>query len=153
DPAKPNFHRDNVNEGLQIDVNNPAGANQMVITFGLILAANDWWWAFDNLFVSAGIAPPLVTAQPPPIVTATEGQSATLAVTATGAGPITYQWLKGGQPIPNATSAQLVISPVALSDVGVYRVRLSNAGGTVQSTESQLNVLPLASGSVTRDLV
>ncbi|HXJ71208.1 MAG TPA: LamG-like jellyroll fold domain-containing protein, partial [Candidatus Dormibacteraeota bacterium] len=73
--------------------------------------------------------------------------------TATGPGPITYQWLKGGNPIPNATSPQLVISPVTLGDSGTYRVRVTNPGGTVQSSESQLVVLPALTGSVTNDLV
>jgi hypothetical protein len=36
DTAKPNYHTDNDNESVNIKVNNPAGASQMVVTFGLI---------------------------------------------------------------------------------------------------------------------
>src|SRR6185436_15369131 len=153
DTAKPNYHTDNDNESVNIQVNNPAGASQMVVTFGLILAENDWFWAFDNLIINAGVAPPLLTSAPPPIVTATEGQGVTLSVVATGPPPLTYQWVKGGNPIPGATSPTLVISPVKLSDAGVYRVRVTNPGGTTQSGESQLVVIPGATGSVTNELV
>jgi len=32
-------------------LNNPAGAQEMVITFGMLDAGNDWWWAIDNVKV------------------------------------------------------------------------------------------------------
>jgi hypothetical protein len=40
------------NETLTIDLNNPAGAQSAVITFGLTHAGNDWWWAVDNIVVT-----------------------------------------------------------------------------------------------------
>jgi hypothetical protein len=61
--------------------------------------------------------------------------------------------VKGGNPIPGATSPTLVISPVKLSDAGTYRIRVTNPGGTTQSGESQLVVIPGATGSVTNELV
>ncbi len=41
-------------EHVTIPLDNPAGASTMQIAFFLGEAGNDWWWAFDNLVVSAG---------------------------------------------------------------------------------------------------
>ena len=38
-----------INETLEIPINNPAGAAEMIISFGVIDAQNDWWWAIDNI--------------------------------------------------------------------------------------------------------
>ena len=38
-----------INETLEIPIDNPAGAAEMVISFGVIEAQNDWWWAIDNI--------------------------------------------------------------------------------------------------------
>jgi hypothetical protein len=42
---------DAVNETVTLDLNNPDGAHDMVITFGMLNAGNDWWWAIDNIEV------------------------------------------------------------------------------------------------------
>ena len=38
-----------INETLEIPIDNPGGAAEMVISFGVIDAQNDWWWAIDNI--------------------------------------------------------------------------------------------------------
>ena len=38
-----------INETLEIPIDNPAGATEMTISFGVIDAQNDWWWAIDNI--------------------------------------------------------------------------------------------------------
>ena len=38
-----------INETLEIPIDNPANAVEMVISFGVIDAQNDWWWAIDNI--------------------------------------------------------------------------------------------------------
>ena len=38
-----------INETLEIPIDNPANAAEMVISFGVIEAQNDWWWAIDNI--------------------------------------------------------------------------------------------------------
>ena len=40
---------DQINETLEIPIDNPANAAEMVISFGVIEAQNDWWWAIDNI--------------------------------------------------------------------------------------------------------
>jgi hypothetical protein len=42
---------DATNETVAVDLNNPSGAGEMVITFGMLDAGNDWWWAIDNVEV------------------------------------------------------------------------------------------------------
>lgn len=48
----PNFHNDAPNETISVPLNNPAGASQMVVTFGMLDAGNDWWWAIDNIVIT-----------------------------------------------------------------------------------------------------
>ena len=38
-----------INETLEIPIDNPADAAEMIISFGIINARNDWWWAIDNI--------------------------------------------------------------------------------------------------------
>ena len=38
-----------INETLEIPIDNPANAAEMIISFGVIDAQNDWWWAIDNI--------------------------------------------------------------------------------------------------------
>jgi len=52
DEASENFHPYATNETVIVNLNNPAGARRLVLTFGLFDAGNDWWWAIDNLEVS-----------------------------------------------------------------------------------------------------
>lgn len=52
DPNDPNFHDDFPNEDVSVLINNPAGVSEMVITFGMLDATNDWWWAIDNIGVA-----------------------------------------------------------------------------------------------------
>lgn len=54
----PNYHPDAVNESVVVELKNPGGAQKLKVKFGLVLGANDWWWAFDNMAVGV---PPLVT--------------------------------------------------------------------------------------------
>jgi hypothetical protein len=51
--GNPNYHPDATNETVVLPIDAPAGAKTMVITFGLFDAGNDWWWAIDNIEVTA----------------------------------------------------------------------------------------------------
>lgn len=60
------FKPDATNERVTIPVSPPAGATEMTVSFGLLDARNDWWWAIDNVLVTgacridlAGPADPL----------------------------------------------------------------------------------------------
>lgn len=90
--------------------------------------------------------PPSIEQQP--ISTETAPQSnAVFSVTATGQAPLYYQWLFNGVPLVNnlrvsgATTASLTISNAQFTDTGTYRVVVSNAFGSVISTEATLTVV------------
>ncbi|MBW7992102.1 MAG: S8 family peptidase [Planctomycetes bacterium] len=52
DEASANYKPYATNETVTIDLQNPAGAESVVLTFGLFDAGNDWWWAIDNVEIS-----------------------------------------------------------------------------------------------------
>ncbi len=86
-------------------------------------------------------------APPPPEITTApvnrsvgEGTNVVLNVTATGAGPLTYQWAKGGVPIVGATSASFTLHNVQPSDAGNFTVTVTNEGGSVTSGPAALTV-------------
>ena len=54
DPSSPNYKDDaSTDEEISLEVDNPDGAKTMQITFGMFDAGNDWWWAIDNISVTA----------------------------------------------------------------------------------------------------
>ncbi|MHC4327632.1 MAG: LamG domain-containing protein, partial [Planctomycetota bacterium] len=57
DSASANFKPDSTNETVVVNLQNPAGAKSIVLTFGLFDAGNDWWWAIDNVEVSGFALP------------------------------------------------------------------------------------------------
>ena len=90
---------------------------------------------------------PTITSQPtnlflPP------GTTAAFHVTATGSAPLGYQWQKEGVNLANvgrvsgATSPDLIITSIQASDVGNYRVVVTNTVGAVTSVWARLD-LPL----------
>jgi len=52
DGASPDFKETATNEHVLFSLNNPEGASEVVIQFGMINARNDWWWAIDNIQVN-----------------------------------------------------------------------------------------------------
>ncbi len=86
----------------------------------------------------------------PVSVTVEVGQTATFSVTATGTGPLMYQWYENGMPISGANSSSYTTPATALSDSGsVFTVTVSNQEGTVKSMGATLTVLlPVAKSLV-----
>ncbi len=51
------FKPDSQNEAVSISLAGaPAGATAVRFEFGLVLAANDWWWAVDNIAVNGDVS-------------------------------------------------------------------------------------------------
>ncbi|MBL0145605.1 MAG: M36 family metallopeptidase [Chitinophagaceae bacterium] len=104
---------------------------------------------------------PLVATQPSPI-TVCSGSAATFSITATGAGPLTYQWqvaasatgpwanITAGAPYSGETTATLTINPAsALLNNNWYRCTVGGlcapvAGSTSQPAKLSVNPLPTA---------
>ncbi|MBK8476199.1 MAG: hypothetical protein IPL39_07740 [Opitutaceae bacterium] len=92
-------------------------------------------------------APVIATQNHPSSRSFSLGQTATLDVIATGTGPLSYQWYRGGAPVAGATTATLSLSPLIPADAGLYDVVVSGVDD-VLSRPAVLGVLP-ASGERT----
>ncbi|MBT5926041.1 MAG: hypothetical protein HOH33_05435, partial [Verrucomicrobia bacterium] len=141
DSASPFYHDHSQNETVLLDLNNPAGASDVVFKFGLFDAGNDWWWAIDNLVVNAGVKPPVLVTSPVGSE-ADEGADASFTVTVDGTGPYTYEWFFNGDSVStsqsNDSSDTLTITGVDADSAGNYHVVVSNAGGSTPPSSSAL---------------
>src|SRR5690606_35224797 len=65
----------------------------------------------------------------------------TFSVSATGTAPLRYQWQRNGSNLSGATSPSPTLPSTTESDSGArFRVRVSNASGSVLSAEAVLTV-------------
>jgi hypothetical protein len=89
--------------------------------------------------------PPAITHQPTSQTNGV-GTIVTLAVTATGTAPLSYQWqvngtnLVDGGSISGATTNNLIINTVQTNNSGNYTVIVTNLGGSVTSSVATLTV-------------
>lgn len=97
-------------------------------------------------------APTLVTH--PTAVSVTQGGSALLSITATGALPLSFRWQRlvgeawvdvaNGGNFSGATTATLSVSNASFAEEGSYRAVVSNGSGSVTSFEGRITVLSTA---------
>jgi hypothetical protein len=94
------------------------------------------------LNVVAADAPvaPTITAQPATLIVPLDG-SATIAVGATGSGPLSYQWYLDGNLLPGSTLPVLTFSHLGSVDFGRYTVTVTNGVGSVTSQPADLILL------------
>lgn len=85
--------------------------------------------------------PPHIHVQPQS-ETIAAGSTATLSVTASGTGPLSYQWRKGSVPIASATGARYTLSSSTVNDAGSYDVVVRNPLGEAASAMATLVVNP-----------
>ena len=72
--------------------------------------------------------------------TAFAGAKVTFSALAVGTRTTPYQWYKGAGALPGATSPDLVLNTVQLSDAGDYFVVANNSAGSVTSVVASLTV-------------
>jgi|GEM_PF-5324594 len=92
----------------------------------------------DEGYLYRGVLLSLVS--PPATQAIVAGHPVTLAVTASGTGPFTYQWKKNGSPISGATSASYPIAAFTADDTGSYTVQVDSPVNTVTSTPALLEL-------------
>lgn len=80
----------------------------------------------------APMAPQIVV--PPADQTVTAGGVAVFQVSASGSGPLRYQWRHNGADIPGATHAFLLRGPLTDADAGAYTVLVSNDVGSASAS-------------------
>ena len=128
-----------------------AGATATSYTTPTLTSTASYWVRVSNPygpFVSSPTAtitiipPPTITTQPQSRMIAS-GQTAALSVAATGTGPLTYQWYQGAtgittSPIALATASSYTTPP--LTSTAFYWVRVTNAGGPVDSATATITI-------------
>ena len=107
---------------------------QVTNAFGSIMSS--------NAILTVTALPPVVLTQPTN-QTLPVGYTATFNVTATGSLPLNYQWSFNGTNIDGATSASLVLTNVQTNQSGVYAAKVTNAFGSIVSSNANLNAVPL----------
>lgn len=114
----------------------------MDIFASVALPAVDAFVVFDNVRVDVTSPPtsPVITAHPQDVSVYPESD-AIFSVAATGAGPLTYQWLFNGGIIPGATNNSYTRQHVQPEEVGNYSVVVSNTMGSVTSSNALLLLL------------
>lgn len=85
-----------------------------------------------------GVAP-VITVQPSNANLAAGG-NASFSVTATGTGPLMYQWQRNGVDIPGQTGQTLLLLNVAPPDAGLYGVIVYNQYGYAKSIAATLTI-------------
>ena len=81
------------------------------------------------------------------------GSTASFSVTATGAPPLSYQWLFGTNTIAGATNLALNLTNIQYAQAGDYAVLVSGPGGSVTSSNAVLVVTaPPVNGTNVFDL-
>jgi Immunoglobulin domain len=94
----------------------------------------------DSNIITVDTRGAAITSQPAS-QTAQSGNDVTFSVAATGISPLTYQWLKNGVNIPDATNVTLTLNSVSAFDSDGYSVVVSNPYGSVTSATAYLAVL------------
>lgn len=88
--------------------------------------------------VTFGDTSPLIVKQPASLETLA-GRTVTLHAAVLGA-ELSYQWFRNNEALPDAVLRTLTLSRLALSDSGLYHVVVTNAWGSVTSTQASVTV-------------
>jgi hypothetical protein len=113
-----------------------AGRYRLRLVNDIATAYSDW----ATLTVQASVAKPVITTQP--VGRALHaGEGFSLGVSATGTN-LTYAWTRDGVAVGSAgpPGPTLVVTNVTATAAGVYRVRITNLGGFVDSDGATLSV-------------
>lgn len=122
----------------------PAGTQTLKWTYSVSSPPSDYKAAYvDGVTYTAGPTPAFIIQQPWG-QSQVKGLDATMAVSAGGTPPLSFQWQLNGQPLPGATNSSLVVTNVDASKAGNYSVVLTNSFGSATSSNA-----PLELGQVT----
>ncbi len=144
--GQPRAYVGRLNSNGTLDTNFTAQANVTVFSLaaqpdGRILIGGDFTMLGGQPRNRLGrSAVPLSLAEHPQSRRVLLGEPVTFNVTAAGLPPFSYQWRKDGGNISGATNSTYVIPGVRASDGGAYNVSVSNAGGSVTSSNATLDV-------------
>ncbi len=101
----------------------------------------------SNATVSVTSSMAELTVQAPPIIVSgpqsqivTNGAKVTFSAYPIGTGPLSYQWLLNGAPLPGQTKTNLLIASVSVSDLGSYALAVNGPAGDTISTNALLTL-------------
>jgi M6 family metalloprotease-like protein len=155
------WHFENyVNSGDNYDLyhsgNTSAGYNN---TFTDVSSPNAHWWDGSSsgvnfhdfsargttmsFFAGYASAPPVILQQPTNQVIETGG-TASFSVTAAGTEPLFYQWRFNGVNLAGSTGATHTLTNATGTRIGQYSVVVSNAYGSILSSNATLTVVPVS---------
>jgi hypothetical protein len=114
-----------------------SGRYRLRLVNDLVTVYSDW----ATLTVQAAVAKPVITGQPLGR-TVHSGEDLSLAVSVTGTN-LTYAWTRDGVAVGSAgpLGPTLVLTNVTAAAAGVYRVRITNPGGSVDSDAASVLVV------------
>lgn len=104
-------------------------------------SGQDTAW-LDNVTFFPDPSVPQFWSQPAPqIQKVAEGGTINFSAEALGTAPLFYQWQKDGANLSAATSSVLTLTNVTLDQTGTYTLIVSNASGSVTSSNATLTVV------------
>lgn len=90
--------------------------------------------------LAASIGAPRLLSQPE-AVTGLAGSSLQLAVELSGDLPLAYQWSRNGTAMVGETNRHMMLPALAVSDTGVYTLRIANRSGVEESRSIPITVV------------
>jgi hypothetical protein len=113
------------------------GAGSTLITASQ--AGDAMYLPATNVSQTLRVGPLGITSQPAGL-TVNVTSNASFSVTATGAGPFSYQWRKAGVNVGGAATATLTLHNVQTNQAGDYAVVITNVWGSVTSSVAVLTI-------------
>jgi uncharacterized repeat protein (TIGR01451 family) len=133
------FNGNNLTSGTTSTYNFIAVDTTNAGNYGVIVG-NKYGSTTSSVAVLTVLVPPSITGQPTNQMV-TMGNSAAFLVTASGTGPINYQWWFNITNAVGADTNALVLNNVQTIQSGAYSVSITNAAGSVTSAIATLTVL------------
>ena len=91
----------------------------------------------DQVSYTAGATAPIITTQPFS-QSQWPGLNVTFALPAVGTPPLSYQWQFNGPNIPGATNVSFTVTNLQPTNLGIYRVTVTNSVGLLVSSNASL---------------
>lgn len=86
------------------------------------------------------VIPPTITEQPAD-QSVEAGEAVVLTVSVSGTTPMTYQWLRDGQPILGGTKGTYITPATEFNDGAQFTCVISNEAGSVESASARLKTI------------
>ena len=125
-----------------------SGAQGTVVSHAIngVYAKGYYWWKCNFSGTTGWVAESSLggaafITQQPTNQTVLAGGTASFTVGALGAAPLSYQWRFNGTNLAGATTNALTLTNVQVAQAGTYTVQVTNAYGSVLSSNAVLTVL------------